>query len=81
MKFYQAEMELMDFAKGWHTLKEWASYGINSVEWQYNRFYDGLLGGCEDVPVLHLDTLFELDYWDFDEDGYRIAIIKEAKEN
>lgn len=80
MKYYQAEMELLEFCKHPHTLKEWAEYGINQVNYNDKQYYDGGLNGephqfGDEDP----NTFLELDYLDTDEDGYRKAILKKAQ--
>lgn len=75
MKYYQAEMEAIDFAKGWHSLKEWAKYGFNKVVYNGKEYWDGLLEGqfdFEDIKDL------EMDEWDFDEDGYRFIVLRKG---
>lgn len=75
MKFYMAEMDAHEFMDGVHTLKEWADYGFNCVVYDWKSYYDGLLNGCENFE--DVENL-ELDYQDFDEDGYiKIFLRKE----
>lgn len=78
MKFYQAEMELLEFCKHPHTLKEWAEYGINQVNHNNKQYYDGGLNGePHQFGDENPNTLLELDYLDKDEDGYTVAFLKD----
>ena len=84
MKFYQAEMEAFDFMKGYHTLKEWASYGFNKVVYNGHEFWDGC--NFDGTPITDEQDdeagLLTWDYKDYDEDGYMYVILKQVeKEN
>lgn len=80
MKYYQAEMELLDFCKHPHTLKEWAEYGLNQVNYNNQYYYDGGLNGePHQFGDEDRNALLKLDYFDLDEDGYRTAILKRAE--
>lgn len=79
MKLYEAELMAFEFAKGWHTLKEWANAGINSVRFNNHSYWDGLMDGEHPITDAY-NPMLELDYWSLDEDGYHIAILKEVEE-
>lgn len=81
MKFYQAEMEAFDFMKGYHTLKEWASYGFNKVIYNHQSYYDGMRDGMykitdEENKEAGLLTWVERD---LDEDGYMFLTLEKAQ--
>lgn len=81
MKLWQAEYDAFEFAKTRHTLKEWADYGFNRVQITGTQriFYDG--GEWVEGGVLKIDDddKYELDFWDFDDDGYRIVFIRKEE--
>lgn len=81
MKFYQAEMEAFDFMKGYHTLKEWASYGFNKVVYDGHEFWDGLRDGLHKITEEENKEagLLTWDYKDYDEDGYMYVVLKQVK--
>ena len=84
MLFYQAEREAFDFMKGYHTLKEWASYGFNKVIYNGHEFWDGHnFDGTRISDEQNEEAgLLELDMYDYDEDGYMyIFLSKVIKEN
>lgn len=80
MKFYQAEMEALDFAGGHHTLKEWVDFGYNKVNYNDKSYWDGLVDGQYKIPEEDLKKVLEADYYDYDEDGYMFIDLKEVKE-
>lgn len=82
MKFYQAEMEALDFMKGYHTLKEWASYGFNKVVYNGSDYYDGLKDGQYEITEEENDKagLLTWEYRDYDEDGYMYLVLEKARE-
>lgn len=81
MKFYQAEMEALDFMKGYHTLREWASYGFNKVIYDHHEYYDGMRDGQYKITDEENDGvgLLTWDYKDYDEDGYMYVVLKQVK--
>lgn len=81
MKFYQAEMEAFDFMKGYHTLKEWASYGFNLVLYNGREYWDGYRDGNHRITDEENDKagLLTWDYKDYDEDGYMFVVLKQVK--
>lgn len=82
MKFYQAEMEAFDFMKGYHTLKEWASYGFNLVKYNGADYYDGLKDGTEPIADEENEKagLLTWDYYDYDDDGFMYVVLKQIEE-
>lgn len=82
MKFYQAEMEAFDFMKGYHNLKEWASYGFNKVVYNGTAYYDGLKDGYGKITEEENEEagLLTWDYKDYDEDGYMFLVLKRVEE-
>lgn len=79
MKYWEAEYEAKQFSQGWHTLQEWADYGFNKVVFNGEDYWDGKLNGYEDVDKHLADIVCELDYWDTDEDGYKVWYIRKAE--
>lgn len=82
LKFYEMEMDLQDFCENAHTLKEWASYGINKVVYDGKEYYDGK--NFDGTPITDEQSkeygLLEMDYWDTDENGYKYIVLKKAEE-
>lgn len=81
MKFYQAEMEAFDFMKGYHTLKEWASYGFNKVLYDGREYWDGYRDGDHRITDKENEEagLLTWDYKDYDEDGYMYVVLKQVR--
>lgn len=81
MKFYQAEMEAFDFMKGYHTLKEWASYGFNKVIYDGHEYWDGLKDGLHKITEEENKEagLLTWDYKDYDDDGYMYLVLNKVK--
>lgn len=78
MKYWQAEYEAIQFAKGYHTLQEWADYGFNQVMFEDKAYYEGKLDGQHEIE--DKDVMCELSYWDIDEDGYKVWYVERVKE-
>lgn len=78
MTYYQAEMEAIWFADYAHTLKEWAEFGYNRVDYNGKSYWDGLEDGNIKSEELEGEEELRLDYWELDEDGYRVVILKKA---
>lgn len=78
-KLYLSEYRANNFEKGWHTLREWAEFGYNRVEFNGHAYWDGLMDGEFKIEDLY-NPMLELDYWDTDEDGYKVVILKEVEE-
>lgn len=76
MKFYQAEREAFEFCNKHHTLQEWADYGFNAVVCDGKQYWDGKLDGYKDINIDAANTTCALDFYDYDEDGYRIPHIR-----
>lgn len=83
MKFYQAEMEAFDFMKGYHTLREWANYGFNKIQYNEHEYWDGLRDGQYEITEEENDKagLLTWEYRDYDEDGYMYLVLEKAKED
>lgn len=83
MKFYQAEMEALDFMRHPHTLREWADYGFNKVIYGDTAYYDGLREG--QYRITHAENeeagLLTWAYKDYDEDGYMFLVLEPANNN
>lgn len=81
MKLYVSEMDGQDMAKGYHSLKEWASFGFNKVAFNGHEYWDG--NNFDGTPISEEQDsecgLLEMDYWDTDEDGYKYIALKETK--
>lgn len=81
-KFYQAEMEVFDFMKGYHTLKEWANSGINKVVYNGHEFWDG--HNFDGTPITDEQNneagLLMWDYKDYDEDGYMYVVLEKVED-
>ena len=82
MRFYMAEKEVMDFLRGYHTLKEWANFGFNKVIYNNEAYYDGyhMNGGRitdeEDKEAGLLDWVER----DWDADGYMYIVLEKVGE-
>lgn len=72
-KLYKVEHEIFDYAKYSHTLKEWTCSGINRIVFNNKDYWDSKM------PRKNANIICELDRFDFDEDGYTIAYLKEVK--
>lgn len=81
MKFYQAEMEAFDFMKGYHTLREWASYGFNKVIYNHHAYYDGMRDGQYKITDEENDEAGLLTWVerDIDEDGYIFLTLEKGE--
>lgn len=81
LKFYEMEMDAQDYCRGYHTLKEWASYGLNKVVFNGEEYWDGHKDSCEPITDEENEKLgqLEVDYWDTDEDGYKYVVLKQVK--
>lgn len=77
-KLYEEEYQAHQFWKGWHTLKEWADFGFNAVVFNDRRYWDGKMDGEFEITDAYNPEL-EMDYYDFDEDGYLIVFLKEVE--
>lgn len=82
MKFYQAEMEANEFMKGYHTLREWASFGFNRVVYNNTDYYDGKRDGYRNITDKENEEagLLTWCYRDLDEDGYMYLELEKVKE-
>lgn len=77
MKFYQAEMEAIEFMNGYHTLTEWARFGFNKVVLDGVAYYDGLKEGVGKFE--ETGELYDWESKDWDEDGYMYLTLRKVK--
>ena len=80
MKYYQAEMEAIDFAKHSHTLRDWANYGFNKVIYDGHEYWDGLEDGNYKIPEHEADEILICEAWDYDEEGSKFLMLTKEGE-
>lgn len=80
MKFYQVEMEALEFMKRPHSLREWADYGFNRVEYEGASYWEGKRDGATSITDEENEQagLLVWDYKDWDEDGYMYLKLKKC---
>lgn len=82
MRFYMAEKEVMDFLRGYHTLKEWANFGFNKVIYNNEAYCDGyrLNGGRITDEENKEAGLLDWVERDWDADGYMYIVLEKVGE-
>lgn len=83
LRFYNMEMDAEELYKGYHTLKEWDSFGFNKIVIDGHEFWDG--NNFDGTPITDEQDeeygLLEYSYEDTDADGYKYIVLKKVKEN
>ena len=80
MRFYMAEEEVMDFLRGYHTLKEWANFGFNKVIYNNEAYCDGyhLNGGRITDEENKEAGLLDWVVWHWDADDYMYIVLEKV---